>query len=213
MKTNKTSDFNEYVNRYDEWYYRNKFAYLSEVFAVRQLMPKGLGLEIGVNTGRFASVLGIPFGIDPAKEGLKIADQKGVKVALAVGESLPFKDKILDYVLMVITLSFLHGPKEVLYETKRVLKQKGKIIIGIIDKNSFLGESYQQKKAKGLPFYREAILFSPAEVIGFLKECKFKDFKIYQTVFQLPESLENIQKPKGGYGEGGFVVIGAEKRD
>lgn len=210
--TYRYSDFNEFVNRYDNWYERNRFAYLSEVDAIKKIIPKGgLGLEIGAGTGRFASALRVPYGIDPAKESLKLAYKLGVKTILAIGEYLPFKDEIFDYVLMVITLSFLQDPKQALSEANRVLKEKGQIIIGMVDKNSFLGELYQKKKAEGYTFYREATLFSPPEVIDFLKACDFKVFGIYQTIFQMPKKLKNIQQPMKGYGKGGFVVIDAKK--
>jgi len=200
------------VRRYDNWYEKYKFAYLSEINAIEKIIPKKVsGLEVGVGTGRFASVLNVPFGIDPAKESLKISHQRGVEVALAVGENLPFKNEIFDYLLMVISLSFLHDPRKALLEAKRVLKQKGEIIIGIVDKNGFLGKLYQKKKAEGHPFYREAILFSPSEVIDFLEEADFKILEIYQTIFRLPNELKNVQQPKKGYGDGAFVIISAKK--
>jgi len=212
--TSRYSDFNEQelIKKYDNWYERNKYAYLSEVNAIKKIMPKGLGLEVGVGTGRFASILDVPFGIDPAKQSLKIAHQREVELALAVGEKLPFKNEIFNFVLMVITLSFLQDTRKALYETNRVLKERGQLIIGMVDKNSFLGELYQKKRAKGYPFYREAILFSPTEVIESLEECGFKIFKIYQTIFQLPKKLKNVQHPMKGYGKGGFVVIDAKKQ-
>jgi len=214
VNTYRYSDFNkqELTKKYDNWYERNKFAYLSEVNIIEKLIPKNeLGLEVGVGTGRFASVLKVPYGIDPAKESLKIAYQRGVKVISATGEHLPFKDKTFHYLLMIITLSFLQDPKQALSEANRVLKEKGQIIIGMVDKNSFLGKLYQKKKIEGYPFYREATLFSPSEVIDFLKEYDFKDFGIYQTIFQMPKKLKSIQQPMKGYGKGGFVVIDAKK--
>ena len=208
------SDFNEQelVKKYDNWYERNRFAYLSEINSIKKIIPKGMGLEVGVGTGRFASTLNIPYGIDPAKQSLKIARQRGIEVALATGENLPFKDGIFDYLLMVITLSFLYNPKQALLEAKRVLRREGRVIIGMVDKNSFLGELYQKKKVDGYPFYREATLFSPSDVVNFLEEADFKILEIYQTIFQLPNELKNVQQPMKGYGEGGFVVIDAEKR-
>jgi len=57
--------FDRYYKRYDNWYEKNKFAYLSELKTVRKVLPrKGKGLEIGVGTGRFAAALGISTGID-----------------------------------------------------------------------------------------------------------------------------------------------------
>ena len=66
--------FDRYYKRYDAWYNKNKFAYLSELEAIKELLPKkGKGLEIGVGTARFAAPLGITTGVDPSENMLKIA--------------------------------------------------------------------------------------------------------------------------------------------
>ncbi|PIW33718.1 MAG: SAM-dependent methyltransferase, partial [bacterium (Candidatus Ratteibacteria) CG15_BIG_FIL_POST_REV_8_21_14_020_41_12] len=64
--------FDQYWKRYDAWYDNYRFAYLSEVEAIKKVLPrKGKGLEVGVGTGRFASVLGIHYGIDPSVKMVK----------------------------------------------------------------------------------------------------------------------------------------------
>ena len=103
--------FNKYYKKYDAWYDRNKFAYLSELEAIKKVLPKsGKGLEIGVGTGRFAAPLGVAIGIDPAKNMIEIARQRGVSARLGTGERIPFKNGTFDYVLIVITLSFVQNP-------------------------------------------------------------------------------------------------------
>ena len=59
--------FNDYTEEYEEWFDKNKFAYFSEIEALKKVIPKGKGLEVGVGTGRFAEPLGIDVGIDPSK--------------------------------------------------------------------------------------------------------------------------------------------------
>jgi phosphoglycolate phosphatase-like HAD superfamily hydrolase len=55
----KSAPFETHSEPYDEWYERYQAAYLSELLAVRALLPwKGQGLEVGVGTGRFAAPLG-----------------------------------------------------------------------------------------------------------------------------------------------------------
>ena len=44
--------FDRNVNQYEQWFIDHPFAYLSEVRAVRELLPKGSGIEIGIGTGR-----------------------------------------------------------------------------------------------------------------------------------------------------------------
>jgi len=201
--------FDRYYKRYDDWYDRNKFAYLSELEAIKKVLPKrGKGLEIGVGTGRFADALGIKFGIDPAENMLKIAKQRGIDVRLGWGEQLSFKDATFDYAAIIITICFVKDPQKVLKETKRVLKKKGKIVIGIIDKDSFLGRLYQKKKSV---FYKEANFFSVQRVTDLLRALEFNRFSYYQTLFKFPNKINSIEKPQKGFGKGSFVVIRAQK--
>jgi len=201
--------FNRHYKRYDAWYDKNRFAYLSELEAVRKVLPrKGRGLEIGVGTGRFAAPLGIICGIDPAKNMVRIARGRGVGARVGKGERLSFRNATFDYVAIIISLCFVENPQKVLKETRRVLKKNGKVIIGIIDKNSFLGKFYRKKKEV---FYKQANFFSVEEVIDLLKASGFIGFSHYQTIFQLPEKMNSIEKPRKGFAKGGFVVISAKK--
>ncbi|MBN2483952.1 MAG: class I SAM-dependent methyltransferase [Candidatus Omnitrophica bacterium] len=203
--------FDKYYKQYDAWYDRNTFSYLSELEAVKNFLPrKGKGLEIGVGTGRFAHALGIQYGIDPSKEMLKIAAWRGVHVQQAAGEDIPFPEDTFDYVAIIISLCFVHDPLKVLKESYRVLKQNGRIILGIVDKNSFLGKFYQKKKSI---FYKDAHFFSVEEISKLLAITEFPKVDYSQTLFDLPSEMTAVQKPRKGYGQGGFVVISARKRE
>jgi ubiquinone/menaquinone biosynthesis C-methylase UbiE len=203
--------FDKQCERYDSWYDRNEFAYLSEVEAIRKVLPgRGRGLEIGVGTGRFAAALGITVGIEPSKNMVNIARKKGVDARLGSGEHLPFEDSVFDYAVIVVTLCFVTDPLKVLKEARRVLKKGGKLIVGIIDRDSFLGRFYQEKKSA---FYTQADFLAAGEVTNLLKLSGFNRFSCYQTIFSLPDKMNRIEKPQKGYGKGGFVVISARKSD
>lgn len=202
--------FNRYYKRYDAWYDKNKFAYLSELKALKKALPKkGKGLEIGVGTARFAAPLGIRHGVDPSGKMLEIAKKRGVAVRLGYGEKLPFENSTFDYVAIIITLCFVKNPVKVLIETRRVLKKNGRLILGIIDKDSFLGKYYQRKKSA---FYKQANFFSVKGLANLLKAVRFRRVSYCQTVFHLPEKINSVEEPKKGFGKGGFVVIRGEKR-
>jgi len=201
--------FDRYYKKYDAWYEKNKFAYLSELGAIRRVLSKkGKGLEIGVGTGRFAAPLGITMGIDSSRKMIDIAAERGVTVRWGFGENLPFFEDSFDYVAIIITLCFVQNPQKVLSETRRVLKKNGKIILGIIDKNSFLGGFYQRKKSV---FYKQAIFFSIKDVSELLKVVGFNKITCHQTLFNYPDKLNSIEKPRKGFGKGGFVVIDAQR--
>ena len=59
--------FEEHAVEYDSWFERNRMAYETEIFALKKLLPKGFGLEVGIGTGRFALPLGVKIGIEPAR--------------------------------------------------------------------------------------------------------------------------------------------------
>ena len=203
--------FNKNYKRYDAWYDENKFAYLSELEAIKKVMPQaGYGLEVGVGSGRFAAPLRISVGIDSSGKMVEFARKRGVDARVEVGEKLSFNGSTFDYVAIIFTICFVQEPRKVLNESTRVLKRGGKIIVGIVDKESFLGKYYEEKESM---FYKEAQFFSVQEIIKLLEERGFGDFSYYQTLFDYPGKRKTIEQPREGYGEGGFVVIGAIKNE
>ncbi|MBD3426843.1 MAG: methyltransferase domain-containing protein [Candidatus Omnitrophica bacterium] len=202
--------FDEHYLEYDKWYERNKNAYLSELEAIRKIIPRqGRGLEIGVGSGRFAAALGIDIGVDPSEKMIEIAGERGVETYKASGEKLPFNDSDFDYVAIIVTLCFVKDPRRVIQEASRVLKPGGSIVIGIIDKDSFLGKFYGEKSSI---FYDRATFYGVDEVTRLLSESGFSRFSCYQTVFEMPDKLKSVDKPRKGHGRGGFVCIGGRKQ-
>jgi ubiquinone/menaquinone biosynthesis C-methylase UbiE len=204
--------FDTYTKEYDLWYEENRFVYLSELEVLKKVVPKkGKGLEIGVGTGRFAQPLGVSYGIDPSEKMLEIARRRGIKTFVGKGENLPFDDDEFDFVLIVITLCFVDNPEQVISESRRVLKDDGRLIIGIVDKDSHLGKFYLEKKKEGHRFYKEANFFSAKEIMELLKKYNFKKIVTFQTIFQPLERIKEIERPRKGFGEGGFVIICGRK--
>ena len=200
--------FDCYAQEYDQWYEDNMYAYLSEVSALRKVVSsRRESLEIGVGTGRFAALLGVSIGLDPSLKILEIARRRGVKTLLGEGENLPFRDAVFANVLLINTLCSVKDPEKVIKEAGRVMRKGGKIVIGMIEKNSFLGRHYQEKNSK---FYNKAKFFSVEEVANFLKRVGCNTFSFFQTIFHLPEEIHSVEKPMKGYDKGGFIVICAQ---
>ena len=208
----KIKPFEKYTDRYEEWFEKYKYAYLSELKAVDSLLPENREncLEIGVGTGRFAAPLGIKYGVEPSKNMAEIAKQRGIIVYEGIAENLPFEDERFDCVLIITTICFVDDVEKTLKEAYRVLKKGGYIVIGFIDKDSPLGKHYQQIKEKN-PFYKEAKFISTKELVKILKKVGFKNFTFVQTIFHKPEDIKQIEPIKEGFGEGSFVAVRAEK--
>ncbi len=201
----------ELAQEYDSWFDVNPFVYESEVLALKKFIPEnGRGLEVGVGSGRFALPLSVQIGVEPAKAMADIAQRRRIKVIRAKAECLPFHDASFDFVLMVTTLCFLQDSLQGLQEAKRVIKPGGYMIIGMIDKESPLGRTYELKKYKS-KFYRYAHFHSVDEVVEWLRKLGPQGIKICQTIFKNLEEINAIEPIKEGYGEGGFVVISAQK--
>jgi SAM-dependent methyltransferase len=197
--------------RYDDWFERHRAAYLSELLAVRVLLPwNGRGLEIGVGTGRFAGPLGVEFGIDPAVEMLGYARARGVRVVRAVAEALPFARAVFDYALIVTTICFVEDAAAMLAEAHRVLKPGGELVIGFIDRTSGLGQHYLDHQAENV-FYRGAKFYSAEEVQGLLRETGFVGPVWAQTLFKPLEETREIEHLRAGRGQGAFVVVKANR--
>lgn len=203
----RTAPFEARSGRYDEWYVHHQAVYQSELLAVRAVLPwKGLGLEIGVGTGRFAAPLGVQVGLDPAVAMLAHARQRDIKVVQGVAEALPFADGAFDYVLMVVVLSFLDDARAGLAEIRRVLGPGGVVVIGFLDHGCPSGKSYLVRHAHKVLF-RDAIFYASAEVESLLGRAGFHNLCWVQTLCHPPEEITEIEALRPGHGDGAFVVV------
>jgi SAM-dependent methyltransferase len=209
----KVEPFERYTSEYDNWFLKNQFIYISELMAINRVLPgTGKGLEIGVGTGQFASPLGIKLGLDPSIEMLKIAKQMGIQVLGGIAEEIPFKKDQFDFALMVTTICFLDDIESAFSEVHRIVKQRGRFIIGFIDRDSAIGKLYEKNKDSS-EFYKIANFYSVAEIVSNLRQSGFADFDFYQTIFHPLNEVHGIESVVNGYGRGSFVVISAENKD
>ncbi|MBK7695632.1 MAG: class I SAM-dependent methyltransferase [Saprospiraceae bacterium] len=203
------SVFDQNATEYDHWFDLNFEMYQSEILALKQAIPSNKkGIEIGVGTGRFAEPLKIRHGVEPSDGMATLAKKRNVEVYKGVAENLPIGDQSFDFVTMVTTDCFLENTAKAFSEVHRILKPQGIFIIGLIDRLSELGKSYEQKKLKN-KFYKDAKFYSTEELTEFLKNAGFNNFNYWQTLFHPEEN--KIEEPQASFGKGGFVVIKAIK--
>src|SRR3989304_4255381 len=199
--------FDRFALEYDQWFIENSFAYFSETEAIRRFIPgSGLGVEIGAGTGRFSIPFGIRIGIEPSEEMARLAQSRGLSIARAVAEELPFADHTIDYILMVTTICFLTNLPAAFKEIHRVLKPGGRVIIGFIDRESPLGKKYELMKGSSR-FYKGATFYSASQVMNILTTACFSDYKLCQTIFSNPKDMVKYDPVQEGHGKGGFVVL------
>ncbi len=199
--------FDKQVNQYEQWFIDHPLAYVSELHAVRSLLPdQGKGIEIGVGTGRFAAPLGIRKGIEPSKAMAALAGKKGIEVLSGVAENIPCHDAEFDFALMVTTVCFLDDIDLAFHEVHRILKPGGFIIIGFVDRDSTLGKEYLKKKDQSA-FYRDATFYAVSDLKARLIKAGFGKFFFRQTLFRSLHEMTEVDPVKEGHGQGSFVVI------
>ena len=150
---------------YDKWYTTPKGRIVDRIekeALYAYLQPhKGLKLlDIGCGTGQYAlelAGLGLEVnGIDISAAMLSQAQAKtekaGLTVDLRVGDALklPFGEQTFDLVLSVTALEFVPALPAALQEAFRVLKAGGRLVVGLIAKNS-PWEQYYLEKARRNP--------------------------------------------------------------
>lgn len=210
---NIINTFNNFTAEYDKWFDSHEIEYMQELKAIRELLPKeGNGIEIGAGTGRFTKPLEVSLGVEPSEPMRNMALSRGVNVIAGIAESLPVKDNLYDYALLVTIDCFLEMPELVFKEVRRVLKTEGFIIVGLVDKNSRLGKKYEARKNKS-KFYKNAHFYSVKEIQGKLEMAGFSNIDCVQAI--LPGDINENHKLeiKQGYGKGSFVVLRAQKQD
>ena len=140
----------------------------------------------------------------------KIAIKRGVEIMEGYAEHLPYGDLQFDFVLFV-TICHLDNLKLALQQAYRVLKHKGVLIIGFLDKNQPIAKAYEDKRHRSI-FFKQATFYSVKRVKELLSNAGFKSFEFNQTLFGDIDDIEKVQLPKPDYGEGSFVVVKAIKK-
>ena len=211
MKSERVLVFERYAERYDAWFDSHRFAYESELAALRKVWPvASRTMEVGAGTGRFMLPLNISVGVEPAKRAAAIARRRGALVICAFAESLPFRSSVFDAVLMVTTICFLDDPSGAVAEARRVLVPEGRLVLAFVDAGSSVGRDYLTARSDSV-FYRVARFYSADDVVRLLATSGFSPERFVQTIFRDPEKLSRADDVREGHGEGAFVVVKARK--
>ncbi len=205
--------FDLYAREYDRWYEKpfGSSVYALELECLRVLLKDvKRAIEVGVGSGRFASALGIPYGSDTSLELLRMAKRRGVRTALADAHNMPFKDKSFDTVLVVVSLCFFEEPSRALKEMARIITDGGRLVLGLILRESPWAEFYIEKEKKGHPLYSYAHFYSFDELKSMLKFVGFRLERVRTTLFEEPQDerrVSNTEIREGFDPTGGFFCV------
>jgi ubiquinone/menaquinone biosynthesis C-methylase UbiE len=185
--------FDRIAKTYDAWYDTDegKAIFNAELKCLESLCMchQGRWLEVGTGTGRFASGLGVSFGIDPSIPMLNIAAKRSVAVCAGRVEELPFLSGSIDGVLLAMTLCFISDPGKALEECRRILRPEGRLLLGIVPAESLWGLEYQRKKAQSHPVYSLADFMGLIQTISLVENAGFVFLKGSSSLFWHPDAV------------------------
>jgi ubiquinone/menaquinone biosynthesis C-methylase UbiE len=162
--------FENYADKYDDWYESGFGKYASELEEKLMLEllspePGQTLLDIGCGTGRHLLLfrnLGLKAsGVDTSASMLAKAKEKVDESSLTLLSDtidLPFEDKSFDISIIFLVLEFSENPLRFLKEAERVTRSR--IFIGFLNHYSFLA---LQRRIKGIfknSIYKQARFYS-----------------------------------------------------
>lgn len=159
--------FDSEAKEYDSWYDSKLGAYVDQVetdlaFSLFTPRPGMKILDIGCGTGNFSIKLAKMgcrvVGLDQSKDMLAQAKKKNPAIDFRLGDvyKLDFADQTFDGVFSMAAFEFIKEPQKAYAEMKRVLKTKGSLLIGTINRESQWGDLYQSD------FFRDQTVFKHA---------------------------------------------------
>jgi SAM-dependent methyltransferase len=138
------------------------------------------------------------------------AAARGIQVVQGVAEALPFGDATFAIALVNTAVCFMDDVEAAFAEAARVLMPGGRLVVGMIDGDSWLGRRYRAEAARDV-FYAAARFRSVAEVRARMADAALTHVGCAQTVFQAELPGRKATDVTSGSGRGGYAVVCGER--
>ncbi len=238
MEKVKKVAFDEYAQKYDSWFLRNKNMLYSEVKLVAHcLKDAGRIYSVGCGSGLFERILSESFGIhienglEPSKDMAKIALKRGLKVDICTSENATYNHELYDTILYNGCPCYISDLELALSKSYCALKPGGKIVLIDVPKESGYGLLYNLAKSVGhwnhtllneiyprdpypIELVSQANWRTTQEKVELMQRVGLSDFSFYQTLTRHPlYSNDSVEEPIEGYDRGDYVAICGYKKE
>lgn len=228
--------FDQYAPQYDAWFLKNKNVLYSELKLVAYFLKNaGEVLSVGCGSGIFEILLQqeynivVKYGIEPSERMAEIASKRGMEVTIATAEEADFGDNRFNTLLFNGTPGYISDLQKVFNKAYIALRNKGRIVVIDIPKESSYGLLYSLANVLGswhhsllegvqppdpypIEFVKAANWRTTGEKVQMLKNAGFTGFSFAQTLTRHPVYSNNIlEDPVEGYDCGDYVAICAYK--
>jgi len=131
-------DYTNIAKGYDELYSEEQLKKLKLIKSLLTLKKEYKLLDVGCGTGISTYYFDCDvIGIDPCNE---LIEQNPEKLILGKAEDLPFDDNTFDIVVSVTAVHNFDDIEKGISEMKRVLKEKGQLVISVMKKSEKLNK-------------------------------------------------------------------------
>lgn len=201
--------FDAHAGDYDAWYDTPLGQYVDRVEKrllgqLAQPRPGQRALDLGCGTGnhtRWLAGKGLRVtGLDESAAMLEVAARKAQQARTDVdwvrgdAEELPFQEGCLDLVVSVAALEFMARPDRVLAGALRLLRPGGRLVVGLLARDSAWGELYLKDAAESPEsVFARARLFDEGEVAGLLAGLPGASRTILKGLYHPPSGEFDVQ--------------------
>lgn len=229
--------FDQYAEKYDQWFLENKNVLNSEVKLVAHFLENaGRVLSVGCGSGLFEMILKNEYeivvqdGIEPSVDMAEIAVSRGMDVQVSTAEEAELEAESYDTILYNGSPCYIGDLEKALRTSYHALKKGGRVILVDIPKESSYGLLYNLAMSVGswdnpllqdtyprnpypIELVKQANWRTTAEKVTCLRQVGFADFEYAQTLTRHPIYSDNVvEDPVEGYDRGDYVGICGYKK-
>jgi ubiquinone/menaquinone biosynthesis C-methylase UbiE len=225
-KKEKTELFDEWPQKYDQWFTTpiGTLVKKYEAELVLDLLKPAPGeiiLDAGCGTGVFTvdilslnwQVIGIDISLPMLMRAAQKARGYNFQTVLADMSHLPFSENVFDKVISVTALEFIEDGKGALRELFRVTKRGGCIVVATLNGLSSWATRRRAEAKRGHTLFQKAMFRSPDELRSLAPVDGVVRTAIHFQKEEVPAKAPKIEEEgkRKGFMTGAFVAARWEK--